>query len=156
MRKIWNDKERSETKKVCFKCNKEKSLLEYYRHSQMKDGHLNKCKACAKEDSTTHRDGHLEKIREYDRERSKLPHRTKLNTESTERLRKNFPLKYKAHNLVDRAVKNGKLIKPKICEACNKPGRQIEGHHNDYSKPLDVTWLCSACHKQLHRDMKSI
>lgn len=142
--------------KTCFKCNEEKKLSEFYRHKRMKDGHLSKCIDCTKKDVSEHRGLNIEKIREYDRQRGKLPHRKKLTTETTKRLREQFPLKYKAQTAVNNAVRDGRLTKPEICSACNKSGRQIEGHHDDYNKPLEVTWLCSPCHKQLHRDLKSI
>jgi hypothetical protein len=55
--------------KDCFKCGESKPLSEFYKHKQMKDGHLNKCITCNKKDAMAHRSENLEKIREYDRER---------------------------------------------------------------------------------------
>ena len=42
-------------------------------------------------------------------------------------------------------VKNKKLIRPTVCSECGNTGK-IEAHHPDYSKPLEVDWLCKACH----------
>ena len=57
--------------KTCFKCGTEKPLTEYYKHKAMADGHLNKCKACAKADVKAHRQDprYREKVLAYDRAR---------------------------------------------------------------------------------------
>ena len=140
--------------KVCSnpKCNKEKPLSEFYKHPQMKDGHLNKCKTCAKEDATTNRNNNIEKVREYDRKRGKLPHRLKLNTKITKDMRNRLPHVYKAHTALNNAVRDGKIIKPLLCSVCNKE-KKLHGHHDDYSKPLDVEWVCTICYKAFHKDL---
>lgn len=51
--------------------------------------------------------------------------------------------KDKARNTLGRAVSSGKIA-PKACEQCGNP--VAEAHHNDYSKPLEVQWLCKDCH----------
>jgi len=57
------------------------------------------------------------------------------------------PLKYKARKLVYVEVRAGRLVaKPCTCGSVNS-----EAHHKDYSKPLDVTWLCPKCHAREHR-----
>lgn len=53
---------------------------------------------------------------------------------------------YQAQKKLQRAVKSGKVVKQQ-CEVC---GADAEGHHDDYSKPLDVRWLCRKHHKALH------
>lgn len=55
--------------KQCFKCKSILPLEEFYKHPAMKDGRLNKCKACTKLDVFLHRQANLEKIRAYDRAR---------------------------------------------------------------------------------------
>lgn len=61
-----------------------------------------------------------------------------------------YPEKNRAGNLLRLAVFKGKIQKPKNCEKCNYEAKRIEGHHMDYSKPLEVLWLCVSCHRKLH------
>jgi hypothetical protein len=63
--------------------------------------------------------------------------------------RSHHPTAAKAHDAVKRALKAGTL-KRKNCELCGS-AENIHAHHDDYSKPLDVVWLCSACHRMRHR-----
>jgi hypothetical protein len=47
------------------------------------------------------------------------------------------------------------LIKPARCEGLNCFSEtDIEAHHDDYSKPLDVKWLCTTCHAKRHMDLR--
>lgn len=41
------------------------------------------------------------------------------------------------------------VLVPKPCEECGEPDSEM--HHPDYSKPLEVVWLCRPCHHALHK-----
>ena len=58
-------------------------------------------------------------------------------------------IKDAARSAVFHAVKAGRLIPAVACEKCSVPA--VEAHHEDYSKPLEVKWLCVACHRAAHR-----
>ena len=46
------------------------------------------------------------------------------------------------------ALKTGAIVK-KPCAECGI-NEHITAHHEDYTKPLDIIWLCKSCHQQLH------
>ena len=137
--------------KTCFKCNCQKPLSEFYKHSAMADGHLNKCKGCTKLDVNKHRADNLEKIRAYDRERGKNPERIKTNIIINKAWRNEDKRRSSAHNKVSKAVKKGLLIRQPCCR-CGE--QKSLAHHEDYDKPLEVMWLCQPCHKQRHKELK--
>lgn len=137
--------------KECFKCHAIKPLSAFYKHPQMGDGHLNKCKECTKNDANKHRAENLEKIRAYDRERGNRPERIKLATEICRAWRAEDRRRQKAHSAVASAIRRGDLIRMS-CKRCN--AEKTEAHHEDYDKPLDVVWLCNPCHKQRHKEIK--
>jgi hypothetical protein len=49
-----------------------------------------------------------------------------------------------------RKSRDGRLT-PQPCERCGR--EDTHGHHEDYSKPLDVNWLCPPCHGERHREI---
>ena len=61
------------------------------------------------------------------------------------RQREKFPEKIKAQHAVGNAIRDGRLIRPSTCSACFEEGF-IESHHEDYSKPFEIEWLCKKCH----------
>lgn len=154
--------------KICRDCSQEKPITEFYKHAKMADGHLNKCIECVKARVSKHREANIEKMREYDRKRSMLPHRVEARKEyqqteegkiakkrAMEAYHKKYPLKYAAHIVTQNRIRNGKLKPAESCSVCNST-ESIEAHHDDYTKPLEVRWLCVKCHKEWHRHNKPI
>ena len=56
--------------------------------------------------------------------------------------------KRKAKYAVDNAIRRGKMVR-QPCEKCGATPSQA--HHDDYSKPLQVRWLCRKHHSEEHR-----
>lgn len=58
-------------------------------------------------------------------------------------------IEHLARTALGKALAAGRILRPNHCEACGEPSK-TQGHHHDYSKRLDVTWLCRKCHYGLH------
>ena len=63
---------------------------------------------------------------------------------------KRFRERKRCHHAVAAAIRNGSLVRPSACAACATVGR-VNAHHHDYTKPLDVHWLCQRCHALEHQ-----
>lgn len=153
--------------KKCFKCGCKKPLSDFYKHKMMADGHLNKCKDCARTDVKSNRECKANYYKKYDAWRFqndakvKDRHKRYLSTpDGIAAMRRaqydwilSNPEKRAAHVLLGNAVRSGRLEKPSNCSSCGLffPSRKIHAHHHDYTKPLDVTWLCVYCHVDIHK-----
>lgn len=140
--------------KTCFKCHKTKELDLFYKHPQMADGHLNKCKKCAKKDSVNryHNPKFQPVVIGYERRRQQTDHRIAKQREYRRLRRERSPGKAKANNWVANAIRDGRLI-PKPCEVCGKT--KVEAHHKDYRKPQDVQWYCFKHHREVAHGQKT-
>lgn len=58
--------------------------------------------------------------------------------------------KWKVQQQAAKAIKDGWLKRPEICSKCGIKGK-IQAHHEDYSKPFEITWLCMKCHRGVHK-----
>ncbi len=158
--------------KKCFKCGIVKPLGEFYKHPQMADGYLNKCKECTKKDNRENRAKKLEYYQEYDRQRANLPKRVKARKEyinkikktgiyspmkkkSTKKYADKYPEKIKANQILNSNLMSEKIRKPSCCSICGKK-ENLQAHHSDYLKPIQVLWVCDSCHKMIHKELRKL
>lgn len=139
----------------CITCHHDKPAGDFYAGDRS-------CKLCRCAKVRAYRKANLEMVRAYDRERGSLAHRVQARAayQKTEAFRLahdrasrryagKHPDRYTARNVLNAAVRDGKVNPWPVCampECSDKP----EAHHPDYSAPLLVVWLCSAHHKQAH------
>lgn len=93
------------------------------------------------------------KLRAYKRNYDATRYKTHNESELARRYKwkAEKPEGHKAHLIVFHALKKGELEKLP-CEICGV--ERVDAHHNDYSKPLEVRWLCPVHHSAEHRSRK--
>lgn len=152
--------------KKCKNCLVERPLVAFYKHAEMLDGHLNVCKTCVKIRVRKHREVNIDKIRDYDRKRGNrqpedyskkyYKENKKKVLESKMRWIKKNNIKINAQQKARRALSMGLIKKAELCQRCFKNSEKLQGHHDDYNKPLSVLWLCSKCHGLRHKELNEL
>jgi hypothetical protein len=115
----------------CSSCKQEKDSSFFHRDIRKKSNCSSYCKQC-------------KKIKDATYERNFVYSQMLKNRKDD--WRKKYPERKNAQAKVSRAIKKGTLIK-QLCFMC---GDKAEAHHPDYSRPLDVVWLCPSHHRQAH------
>lgn len=120
------------------------------------------CKECVKVRVRENRAENIDYYRSYDRMRYReddvraahcqamgKASSPEKRAEKQRQRRRADPEKYQARNAVANALRDGKMVREHNCFFCGGDHR-VQAHHHDYSRPLDVYWLCSGCHGKLH------
>lgn len=125
--------------KTCSKCKRILPLEMFHKKKESPDGHRYDCKICKSEAEKRH----------Y----RKTPERRKrrVSQEVFDRYCAKWPERRKAKTDVHNAIARGDLIRGR-CKVCG--GSKVQAHHPDYSKPLDVVWLCQKHHTEAHDKFK--
>ncbi len=133
--------------KTCFRCKATKPREDFYKKATTKDGLQAYCIECQKDIRRGICERDPGRFRRYG-----VTYRARHATTYQERMkeyRKGNRAKQQAKASVAYAKKKGRLI-PKPCAVCGST--RVDGHHPDYSKPLEVEWLCRKHHYELHAE----
>lgn len=150
--------------KRCTACLVVKELDEFHNEKSKKDGRKNICKDCINKQTKEYRNknkkrvlsnakkyrvNNKEKIKEY---KIKNPEKHRGSVEKANKRSRRWEVgnkeKKRAHDAVARAIKSGKLLR-QPCSVCSRTC-DVEGHHEDYTKVLEVVWLCPQHHSDVH------
>lgn len=140
--------------KKCSKCGEVKPKIEFWKRPDRPGGLRSKCKACSTKSVNNWRRTNPDKVSSYRHYWECKNHEKRLayrkgwwkrhGPEMIEYLNDHPEIKL-ARYAVRNAVRRGDLNR-KPCEVCGNPKSQA--HHEDYSRPLDVIWLCGPHHSR--------
>jgi hypothetical protein len=143
----------------CVKCQRRTEAREAYqalsveeRRARIAARDKEKVRAADRARHERHRQARNERVREYLRTPSgKLAHK-----KAVARYNGANPEKQHARTVLNNAVRDGKLVRG-LCERAGEScAGAVHGHHDDYSQPLKVRWLCDKHHKDVHVELDQL
>ena len=132
--------------KKCTECQIEKEESEFHKDRSRYDGLDSRCKECKKIRNRWYRLKHEKYFKDYRRNNyEKYKDTFRSSFKDWYYRNKN---KTKSHHILNYAIFKNE-IERKPCAICKKS--DAHAHHDDYSKPLAVDWLCRDCHGLWHQ-----
>lgn len=135
---------------LCVRCKQEKPRSNFYLNQTNR-----LCKSCRIKLSAEVKKNNVLASKEYVKRYSLTEKGKKAISEASKRAFIKHREKWLARAKARYAVSKGILKKPNRCEVCEKV-KPLQGHHEDYSKPLEIIWLCSKCHAEADKLKQSI
>jgi hypothetical protein len=160
--------DRERDAKVCTSCGEKKPLSVFETDARKKNGRGSRCNECCAARKRRYR------RTEKGKEASRIAKRKYTHSEKGRATIKNYfrskngnaairrkyssyfskhPERVAVYAAVTAAKKNGDLV-PQPCEVCGS--ERVDAHHDDYSKPLEVRWLCKKHHGELHAEQSLV
>ncbi len=133
--------------RICKRCKKILPIEQFIKAKDKPFGRGYRCVDCNRLNYRARRERNKETHRRKDRAYYEK-HREEILEKRRLYLKEN-KVKVAARQKVKNAVFNGTLVRPKFCSKCNVDCWP-DAHHEDYSKPLEVEWLCRKCHQIKH------
>ena len=129
----------------------------FYSDKRRPNGLKSQCKTCHVEGSIRTRDADAarRRNREWMKSYSCRPEVLEKERTRSSGRRLSESWQHSARGELNAAVRRGKVVRPNKCSRCGVTAVP-HGHHEDYSAPLDVVWLCSGCHADLHRGVWAV
>lgn len=116
---------------VCAKCGGERVIRNWHSNGEMQAKLV--CIPCARARSRANS--------------AATNHKGKREWDARNKLRR------RAHKKIEYALVSGKMER-QCCERCGASSN-VQAHHDDYSKPLDVMWLCPTHHGERHKELRA-
>ena len=167
--------------KKCNTCGATKTLDEFHSNKRAMDGHQSDCKTCSSAAAKVWREANKERAAAnvkswyrankerkaattkawYQANKERKAATVKAWNEANpdkvkaqrERKKERNPENISARLAVSNAILAGKLVR-QPCEVCG--ATEVHGHHDDYSQPLAVRWMCSQHHLEHHQEVRDI
>lgn len=146
-------------RKFCRNCRRELPASSFHKHSKRPDGLQDHCKECREtwrkanpdriaQHGRSYRERHKERARQRQLRWAHSPVGVASQKRKYAAYKNRFPERIRANHALQEAVAAGKIHRGP-CAVCG--AARTVGHHENYSAPLEVVWLCHRHHAELHR-----